>query len=61
MLFTAVLRESVHDGAIHNQTLCQDKKFVKYVEQLSATNPDSLSSREARLAFWINSGSNQPR
>ena len=53
-VYTAVLQESVHDGAVRYRTLCKDPGFVKYVQQLSVINPDSIANREARLAYWIN-------
>lgn len=52
--FTGVLHNYVRDGRVNYPELCRDNHFAGYLKGLSKTNPDSLSSRNAKLAFWIN-------
>jgi hypothetical protein len=35
-------------------TLRNDKRLAEYITQLSLTNPDTISSQQAKLAFWLN-------
>jgi hypothetical protein len=42
-------------GNVNYFALLGDKAVVKYAEDLADFNLDSLKSREAQLAFWINS------
>ena len=52
--FTEILSEHVKDGLVNYKALCEDKKLEQYIEQLANTNPDTMASKEAQLAFWIN-------
>ncbi len=53
-LFTAILRDYVSDGRVNYKDLCQDERLQAYIEQLAATNPDTITTEKAKLAFWIN-------
>jgi hypothetical protein len=53
-LFTEVLQDHVKDGLVNYEALKEDKRFNKYIEQLSNTDPQDLISREEKMAFWIN-------
>lgn len=53
-VFTAVLKEHVEEGKVNYPSLCPDARLSRYLEQLTITSPEALSSEKARLAFWIN-------
>lgn len=53
-VFTEVLQAHVKNGWVNYQDLCSDQRLQKYIDQLAATDPEMLSSREEKLAFWIN-------
>jgi hypothetical protein len=53
-LFTALLRQYVHEGGVNYKELRNDARLERYIQQLVATNPDSLHAEDAKLAFWIN-------
>ncbi len=52
--FTRLLAEPVHDGRVNYRALCDAPGLAAYCEQLRSAIPDTISDREARLAFWIN-------
>src|SRR6266852_5927302 len=53
-LFTAILADYVDNGWVNYKMLCRDKRLEQYIRQLAETNPDTIASDKARLAFWIN-------
>lgn len=53
-LFTSVLQSHVRDGLVNYTALCNDNRLGNYIEQISSKDPDSLSARKAKMAFWIN-------
>ncbi len=53
-LFTALLSEHVAEDRVDYVQLCNDGRFLYYIEQLARTDPAELESPEAELAFWIN-------
>ena len=53
-LYTAVLREHVHQGMADYRRLARDERLDRYLAQLAAFDPDTLPSRDAQLALWIN-------
>jgi len=53
-LFTDILADYVHEGSVDYKSLCTDERLNRYIRQLAETNPDTIASDEARLAFWIN-------
>lgn len=53
-LYDAVLKRHVKGDKVDYKSLKADQDFQTYLNQLSNANPDSLSSREEKIAFWIN-------
>jgi hypothetical protein len=53
-LFSALLKDYVNDGLVKYKMLCADKRLEEYITQLSLTNPDTISTQQAKLAFWLN-------
>lgn len=53
-LFTSILAAYVNNGWVNYKALCKDKRLEEYIQQLADTNPDTITSEKARLAFWIN-------
>jgi len=52
--WTIVLQRYVDDGLVDYDGIGKDSLFFQYLRTLADTNPDSLPSREERLAFWLN-------
>lgn len=52
--FDQVLRDHVHDGVVSYPGISADSRFDAYTKQLDRVDPNSLPTREAQLAFWIN-------
>ena len=53
-LYTELLQAYVNDGHVDYARLCEDERLDRYLEELSATDPEAFASEEDRLAFWIN-------
>lgn len=53
-LFDQVLNEHVNNGKVDYQAIRSDSRFTQYLELIADHNPDNFSSREEKLAFWIN-------
>lgn len=54
-IFDGVLSRHVsRDGFVNYKGLNEDKGFVRYIEYLSNTDPETLPSEKHRLTFWIN-------
>lgn len=54
-IFDSVLRRYVSkDGLVNYKGLKEDKEFMRYIEYLSNTDPETLPSEKHRLTFWIN-------
>jgi len=53
-LFTTLLAGHVRNGLVDYAALRTDERLTQYCTQLAATNPDTIASEKARLAFWIN-------
>lgn len=53
-LFTEILREYVRDGRVNYAELRSDRRLGEYLQQLAATNPDTIADNRAQLAFWMN-------
>lgn len=51
--FTIVLQNYNHSGLVDYSNLKNDEVFKYYLMELSRTNPDTLSSKYDKLAFWI--------
>jgi len=52
--FTIVLQNYNHSGLVDYSKLKKDKLFKYYLMELIKTNPDTLNSKNEKLAFWIN-------
>lgn len=52
--FNDVLQNHVSDGIVKYHEIARDPRFHTYLEELNRVDPNALSTREARLAFWIN-------
>jgi hypothetical protein len=54
-IYDRILKQYVtKDGMVNYKDLKGNKEFEKYIDYLSHTDPDTLSSDKHRLAFWIN-------
>jgi hypothetical protein len=53
-LFTEVLQDHVREGMVSYYALKNDERFERYIKQLANTDPETLQTREEKLAFWIN-------
>lgn len=53
-LFDRVLDAHVLDGVVDYGAIQDDARFRQYLDYLETANPDSLATREEKLAFWIN-------
>jgi hypothetical protein len=53
-VFTALLRDHVHNGHVNYETMKGDARLNEYIRYLSTANPDTISSWNGQLAFWIN-------
>jgi hypothetical protein len=53
-LFDEVLRQHVKDGMVDYPAIAADARFATYLAQLTHVDPNTLPTREDRLAFWIN-------
>ena len=51
---TEVLQAHVQDGRVNYPRIHSDARFAGYLRQFDRVDPESLPSREHRLAFWIN-------
>lgn len=52
--FSEILRARVTDGVVNYPAVATDGRFDAYLRQLDRVDPNSLPTREDRLAFWIN-------
>lgn len=53
-LFTALLSDHVRGHEVDYRRIQKDPRLDTYLDQLAATDPKSLPSRDAQLALWIN-------
>ena len=53
-LFDHVLRAHIKNGHVNYNGIKSDKRFVQYLNVLANNNPDTFSTKEEKLAFWIN-------
>lgn len=51
--FDEVLQAHVKDGVVDYPGVAKDARFTTYLDQLDRVDPNALSSRRHRLAFWI--------
>lgn len=52
--FDGLLRAQVVDGVVNYPGIAADGRLEAYLRELDRIDPNSLPTREARLAFWIN-------
>jgi len=48
------LRQHVKNGVVNYPALATEPRFGTYLRQMDRVDPNSLPTREDRLAFWIN-------
>ncbi|GMV51914.1 MAG: hypothetical protein NBKEAIPA_01245 [Nitrospirae bacterium] len=53
-LLDGVLRDHVVDGWVDYPSIQSDPRLPQYLVQLDRVDPNSLATRDDRLAFWIN-------
>ena len=53
-LFTKILNDYVVNGFVKYNELKSDKRLDEYLIQLSKTDPEKISNKNDKLAFWIN-------
>ena len=53
-LFDQVLSQHVTDGHVNYPAITQDSRLRDYLDQLNRVDPQQFSTREERLAFWVN-------
>ena len=52
--FDEVLRNHVTSGVVNYPGVAADRRLTDYLAQVNRLDPNRLSTREARLAFWMN-------
>ena len=53
-IYDKLLKKYVHNGLVDYVNLTKDKGLNSYINALSKFNPNTLTSNEDKLAFWIN-------
>jgi hypothetical protein len=53
-VFDELLRAHVRDGVVNYPAIKPDPRLQTYIGQLDRVDPNGLSGRRDRLAFWIN-------
>ena len=53
-LFDDVLQAHVQAGKVNYPAIKQDQRFNDYITYLASANPETFTSRDEKLAFWIN-------
>jgi len=54
VLFTRLLQEYSENGLLDYEGFAADPSFAEYLGMLASTSPESLATREERLALWVN-------
>lgn len=52
--YDAALARHVHNGRVDYKALKDDDRLGQYIRYVSRTDPATLPSKQAKLAFWIN-------
>lgn len=52
--YTALLSDYVIDGRVNYAEMRNDSRLEEYLNTMRNINPDTISSRENQLAYWIN-------
>lgn len=53
-VYSQILKEYVQDGRVNYNDLRHDDRLDAYLAQLGVTDPDTITDKNAQLAFWIN-------
>lgn len=53
-LLTDILNDYVHNGRVDYDNMRKDERLDQYLTQVVNTDPNTLSNRNERFAFWIN-------
>ncbi|MCF3649923.1 DUF547 domain-containing protein [Synoicihabitans lomoniglobus] len=53
-VYTALLQDHVRGAEVDYRRIQKDPRLDAYLAELAATDPTTLASRDAQLAFWIN-------
>ncbi|NJN69884.1 MAG: DUF547 domain-containing protein [Nitrospira sp.] len=53
-VFHEVVRTHVQDGSVNYPAIQSDERLPIYLKQLDRVDPHSLTTRNERLAYWIN-------
>lgn len=53
-LFTSILNDYVVNGLVKYKELKIDNRLDEYLSQLMQTDPEKISTKNDKLAFWIN-------
>ncbi|HRE08647.1 MAG TPA: DUF547 domain-containing protein [Opitutaceae bacterium] len=53
-LFTQILTTHVQKGLVDYDALARDERLTRYLAQIAATEPETLTSDNEKLAFWLN-------
>lgn len=54
LLWDSILFRHVHDGVVSYTDIKADTAFAIVVKKFAATDPQSITDKNSRLAFWIN-------
>jgi hypothetical protein len=52
--YDAVLKAHVKNGRVDYKAISNSENFKTYLDAIQGANPNALSTREEKLAFWIN-------
>ncbi len=52
--FTKILKRHVRNGFVNYGAIKKDIIFNRYIRQLQNTNPEAITNKNKKLAFWIN-------
>ncbi|HET7153631.1 MAG TPA: DUF547 domain-containing protein [Candidatus Kapabacteria bacterium] len=53
-LYTQLLEKYVHHDNVDYKNMRQDAAYERCIDAIESVDPDTISSANARLAFWIN-------
>lgn len=53
-LYSSLLKEYVSNGSVRYKELRNDKRLEECIAQFSQINPETISTQQAKLAFWLN-------
>ena len=53
-LFTELLNDYIVDGYVKYKEMKGDERLDKYIDELIKINPENISDKKDKLAFWMN-------